>query len=50
RGWDYIPYGNKIPCGESSMWGDYHLLELCLLIKKITEGGYMAFYHINSKP
>jgi len=50
RGWDYIPYGNKIPCGESSMWGDYHLLELCLLIKKITEGGYMTFYHINSKP
>ena len=33
NGWDYIPPGAKVPCGESSMWGDYHLLELCLLIK-----------------
>ena len=25
NGWDYIPPGRKVPCGESSMWGDYHL-------------------------
>ena len=24
NGWDLIPPGRKIPCGESSMWGDYH--------------------------
>jgi hypothetical protein len=30
NGWDYIPPGRKIPCSESSMWGDYHLLELCV--------------------
>ncbi len=34
NGWDYIPPGRKIPCGESSMWGDYHLLELALMIRR----------------
>ncbi len=24
NGWDHIPPGRKVPCGESSMWGDYH--------------------------
>ena len=24
NGWDYIPPGQKVPNGESSMWGDYH--------------------------
>ena len=28
RGWDYIPPGRSIPCGESVMWGDYFFLEL----------------------
>lgn len=32
NGWDYVPRGQKIPCGESSMWGDYHALELALMI------------------
>jgi unsaturated chondroitin disaccharide hydrolase len=32
NGWDYIPSGRKVPCGESSMWGDYHTLELALMI------------------
>ncbi len=32
NGWDYIPAGHKIPCGESSMWGDYHALELALIL------------------
>jgi hypothetical protein len=32
NGWDYIPSGRNIPCGESSMWGDYHARELALLI------------------
>lgn len=45
-GWDYIPEGKNIPCGESSMWGDYHMLELCLLIKRFGEGKYHAFYNI----
>ena len=28
NGWDHIPEGSAIPCGESSMWGDYHAREL----------------------
>ncbi|HXK60444.1 MAG TPA: glycosyl hydrolase [Acidobacteriota bacterium] len=32
RGWDSIPPGRTIPCGESSMWGDYHARELALLL------------------
>lgn len=32
NGWDYVPPGRKVPCGESSMWGDYHARELALLI------------------
>ena len=31
NGWDHIPEGQKVPCGESSMWGDYHIRELALL-------------------
>jgi hypothetical protein len=43
--WDYIPEGREIPCGESSMWGDYHLLELALLIKRLGEDGkYPTFF------
>jgi unsaturated chondroitin disaccharide hydrolase len=44
NGWDYVPSGAKIPCGESSMWGDYHLLELCLLISRIANSGYYTFF------
>jgi hypothetical protein len=44
NGWDYIPPGAKVPCGESSMWGDYHLLELCLLITRMANSGYYNFF------
>lgn len=47
NGWDYIPPGAKVPCGESSMWGDYHLLELCLLITRIGNSGYYTFFGAN---
>ena len=32
RGWDYIPEGRRVPCGESSMWGDYHAREMALIL------------------
>ncbi len=35
--WDHIPAGKKIPCGESSMWGDYHALELALMLHRELE-------------
>jgi unsaturated chondroitin disaccharide hydrolase len=44
NGWDYIPPGGKIPCGESSMWGDYHLLEMGLVIRRMNEGKYLTFF------
>jgi len=37
NGWDNIPKGQKIPCQESSMWGDYHARELALLILRFTK-------------
>lgn len=45
RGWDYIPKGQKVPCGESSMWGDYHLMETALLAQRILRGDiYYTFF------
>jgi hypothetical protein len=44
NGWDYIPPSAKIPCGESSMWGDYHLLEVLLLVSRLADSSYYTFY------
>ncbi len=38
NGWDYIAPGQKVPNHESSMWGDYHLRELALLIQREAQG------------
>ena len=38
NGWDYITPGQKVPNGESSMWGDYHARELALLILREARG------------
>jgi hypothetical protein len=35
NGWDFIPPGQKSPCGESSMWGDYHAREAVLYIQRV---------------
>jgi len=43
--WDHVPEGSKVANGESSMWGDYHLLELANLVKRMAERGrYPTFY------
>lgn len=45
NGWDYIPKGQKVPCGESSMWGDYHAQELALLVQREIDGKpYLTFF------
>ena len=45
NGWDYIPDGRKIPCGESSMWGDYHLREAALYVQRLAKGErYYTFF------
>jgi unsaturated chondroitin disaccharide hydrolase len=35
NGWDTIPAGQKVPAGESSMWGDYHGRELAIYLQRI---------------
>jgi len=43
--WDHVPKGKKIPCGESSMWGDYHALELALLLYRAAKNeAYITFF------
>ncbi len=44
NGWDNIPKGQKIACGESSQWGDYHMRELMLYIQYINENKYLTFF------
>lgn len=45
RGWDYMPPGHGIPCGESCMWGDYHLREASLYVQRIARGEpYYTFF------
>ncbi|MGA2635852.1 MAG: hypothetical protein ABSF16_16575 [Terracidiphilus sp.] len=44
NGWDYVPPSAKIPFGESSMWGDYHLLEAMLLVTRIANSSYYTFF------
>jgi unsaturated chondroitin disaccharide hydrolase len=45
NGWDHVPSGRQVPCGESSMWGDYHARELALLILREAEGApYLKFF------
>lgn len=45
NGWDYVPPGRKIPCGESSMWGDYHAREVALYVERLAQGApYYTFF------
>jgi unsaturated chondroitin disaccharide hydrolase len=45
NGWDHIPRGRNIPCGESSMWGDYHAREAMAYVQRLAgQGPYLAFY------
>jgi hypothetical protein len=45
NGWDFIGPKQKVPNGESSMWGDYHLRELgILLLREATAGHYPCFF------
>ncbi len=46
NGWDFIPDGSKIPYGESSMWGDYHIREVCLYLQRIiNKEDYYTFFN-----
>jgi hypothetical protein len=49
NGWDFIPPGRKLPCGESSMWGDYHAVELAIYLQRLadTKYPYLTFFDAN---
>jgi unsaturated chondroitin disaccharide hydrolase len=45
NGWDYVAPGQRVPNGESSMWGDYHARELALLLLREARGErYPVFF------
>jgi unsaturated chondroitin disaccharide hydrolase len=45
NGWDHVPPGRAIPCGEASMWGDYHLREVALYVQRLVRGEpYLTFF------
>ena len=45
NGWDHVPPGRKVPCGESSMWGDYHAREAALYVGRLAENApYYTFF------
>jgi len=51
NGWDHIPRGRRVPCGESSMWGDYHAREAALYVKRsIGKEPYLVFWRTGGHP
>jgi hypothetical protein len=46
NGWDHIPPGRKVPSGESTLWGDYHAVELAVLIQRLSRDKYFTFFDI----
>jgi unsaturated chondroitin disaccharide hydrolase len=51
NGWDYLAPGQRVPNGESSMWGDYHARELALLLWREARGeSYLTFFDYSRRP
>lgn len=45
NGWDHKPDPEKAAHGESSMWGDYHAMELAVYLqRRIKEQPYLTFF------
>lgn len=45
NGWDHVPAKQKIACGESSMWGDYHAREAALYLHRVIKKKlYLSFF------
>ncbi len=46
NGWDHVPKGSSIANGESCMWGDYHIREVCLYLQRIIQReNYYSFFN-----
>jgi unsaturated chondroitin disaccharide hydrolase len=50
NGWDCVAPGQKVPNGESSMWGDYHARELALLLLREARGEHYLTFFAASPP
>ena len=51
NGWDHVPDGGAVPCGESSMWGDYHVREAALYVQRLArQEPYLTFFGGVSQP
>jgi hypothetical protein len=45
NGWDHIPKGKHVPFGESSLWGDYHAMELAVYLQRLVQQStYLDFF------
>jgi unsaturated chondroitin disaccharide hydrolase len=45
NGWDYVAPGRRTPCGEATMWGDYHMREVALYVQRQAEDAtYLTFF------
>ncbi|MGF1677783.1 MAG: glycosyl hydrolase [Candidatus Methylacidiphilales bacterium] len=45
NGWDHRPHTQQSPHGESSMWGDYHLMELGVYLqRRLQSKPYLTFF------
>jgi hypothetical protein len=45
NGWDYVRPGRRNPCGEATMWGDYHMREAVLMVQRMAENKpYLTFF------
>jgi hypothetical protein len=45
NGWDHIPPDRRTPCGEATMWGDYHAREVALYLQRVyEEKPYLTFF------
>jgi hypothetical protein len=48
NGWDYVPPDRQVPCGEASMWGDYHARELGVMLNRAaTNQPELRFFDIH---
>ncbi len=48
NGWDHVPEGRRVPCGESCMWGDYHLMELGVYVKRLADAAPYHKYYLDT--
>jgi unsaturated chondroitin disaccharide hydrolase len=45
NGWDHVPDDARVPCGESSQWGDYHAREVALYALRLArQEPYLTFF------